>query len=66
MNMVNMNNNGTMVGPPCKEVYGGKIRPILQYGGRRWVLKIAIHTEVYFPGGTQIEETLKKGQKISR
>ena len=57
VNMVNMNNNGKMVEPPCKMINGGKIRPSLQYGWSEWIVNMPIHTRCGLHGGTKIEVT---------
>ena len=66
MNMVNMNNSGTLVGPPCGMMDGSKIRPSLQYGWNGWFVNMLVHTRVDLCGRTQIEVTLGNGPKISR
>ena len=66
MNMVNMNNSGTLVGPPCEMVGGGKVRPCLQYGWSRWLVNMPIHTRFDFHGGIQIKATKGNGPKNDR
>ena len=52
MNMVNVNKNGTLVGPPCGMVDGGKIRPSLKYGWSGWLMNMPIRTSFDLCGGT--------------
>ena len=63
MNMVNMNNSGTLVGPPCRMMDGGKIRTSLKYGWSRWLVNMPIHTRFDLHGGTQIEVITGNGPK---
>ena len=66
VNMVNMNNSGTLVGPPSGMMDGGKIRPSLQYGWSGLLMNMPIHTRCDLHGGTQIEVTLANSPKNHR
>ena len=61
--MVNKNNIGTLVGPPCRMMDGGKIRPSLQYGWSGWIMNMPIHTRCDSLGSMQIEVTLRNAPK---
>ena len=63
VNMVKMNNSGTLVGSPYETVDGGKIRPSLQYGWSGWLVNIPIHTLFDLCDGMQIEVTPRNGSK---
>ena len=62
-NMVNMNNNGTLVQRPYGTMDGGKIRPCLQYGWSEWLMNMPIRTRCDLHGGTKIEVTPGYGLK---
>ena len=52
VNMDNMNNNGSLLGPPCGMVDGSKIRPSLQYGWSGLLVNMPIYTRLDLRGGT--------------
>ena len=51
------NNSGTLVGPPCGMVNGGKIRTSLEYGWSGCLMNMPIHVGFDLRGSMQIKVT---------
>ena len=59
-------NSGTLVGPPCRMINGGKIMEILQYGWSGGLMNMPIHKGFDLLGGTEIKLSLGIGTKKYR
>ena len=55
--MADINNRGTLMGPPCETMDGDKISPTMQYGWSGKLVSMPICTRDDSRGGMQIKVT---------